>query len=278
MHDKITLGFSPCPNDTFIFDALIHGRIDTEGLEFEPVIADVEALNQRAAQGEIAVTKLSYAAFFHLTEQYRLLDSGSALGFNCGPILVAREPMEASRVIKSTVAIPGERTTANFLLQFAYPQATRRQVMVFSAIEDAVAQGEVDLGLLIHENRFTYAQKRLVKIADLGEIWESRTGMPIPLGGIVANRNLPEEQVQMINRVLRRSVEHAFAHPSDSMPWVRAHAQTMDEAVMRAHIALYVNAFSVELGERGREAVRYMFLKARENGIILNYNENIFIN
>lgn len=149
MHDKITLGFSPCPNDTFIFDALIHGRIDTEGLEFEPVIADVEALNQRAAQGEIAVTKLSYAAFFHLTEQYRLLDFGSALGFNCGPILVAREPMEVLRVANSTVAIPGERTTANFLLQFAYPQATRRQVMVFSAIEDAVAQGEVDLGLLI---------------------------------------------------------------------------------------------------------------------------------
>jgi len=190
---NLTLGFSPCPNDTFIFDALLHGRIDTEGLVFEPVMEDVEALNRRAFAGELAVTKLSYHAFAHLTDQYALLDAGSALGNNCGPLLIARQAMTEAEVNAARIAIPGKMTTANFLLSLAFPLAQHKQEVIFSDIENAVLRGDVEAGLIIHENRFTYAQKGLVKILDLGEHWETTTGLPIPLGGIVVRRDLPLE-------------------------------------------------------------------------------------
>lgn len=273
---RLSLGFSPCPNDTFIFDAMLHGRIDTEGLEFEVFMEDVEALNRRAFAGDIAVTKLSYHAFAHLTHQYALLHAGSALGNNCGPLLVARAPMSAAQVDAAVIAIPGKMTTANLLFGLAYPNATDKRETLFSEIEDAVLDGRVDAGLIIHENRFTYEQKGLVKILDLGEYWESTTGLPIPLGGIVVRRDLPADIQQKINRVMRRSVEYAFAHPDEVMPFVRAHSQAMEDTVMQAHINLYVTAYTIDLGEKGRDAVQQMFRIAQEKGVISTYEKNIF--
>jgi len=273
---RLSLGFSPCPNDTFIFDAMLHGRIDTEGLEFEVFMEDVEALNRRAFAGDIAVTKLSYHAFAHLTHQYALLHAGSALGNNCGPLLVARAPMSAAQVDAAAIAIPGKMTTANLLFGLAYPNATDKRETLFSEIEDAVLDGRVGAGLIIHENRFTYEQKGLVKILDLGEYWESTTGLPIPLGGIVVRRDLPADIQQKINRVMRRSVEYAFAHPDEVMPFVRAHSQAMEDTVMQAHINLYVTAYTIDLGEKGRDAVQQMFRIAQEKGVISTYEKNIF--
>lgn len=275
---KLTLGFSPCPNDTFIFEAMLHGKVDTEGLEFDAVMEDVEALNRRAAAGEIAVTKLSYHAFAYLCDRYALLDAGSALGNNCGPLLIAKAPMNDAGIDNARIAIPGEMTTANFLLSLAFPNARNKQEMLFSEIEDAVLAGEADAGLIIHENRFTYAQKGLVKLLDLGEYWEKTTGLPIPLGGIALRRDLPAATQQKVNRVMRRSVEYAFAHPEDVMPFVRRHAQAMDEAVMKAHIDLYVTKYTVDLGEKGRAAVQQMYRIAVEKRLIPAFKEKIFLN
>jgi 1,4-dihydroxy-6-naphthoate synthase len=256
---KITLGYSPCPNDTFIFDAMVHQKIDTEGLEFETTLADVEALNTMAFAKKLMVTKLSYHAFAHIIKDYALLHAGSALGNNCGPLLIAKKNTQPTA--ESTVAIPGKYTTANFLLSLAFPQIQHKTETLFSDIENAVLEGKHDFGLIIHENRFTYAQKGLIKIADLGELWETRTGLPIPLGGIVVRRDTPPGVQQKINRVLRRSVEFAFANPEQTMPYVSAHAQEMQPEVMMAHIKLYVNEYSIDLGERGKAAIERMFLE-----------------
>lgn len=274
----LSLGFSPCPNDTFIFDAMLHGKVDTEGLDFEVYMEDVEALNRRAFAGDIAVTKLSYHAFAWLTERYALLDAGSALGNNCGPLLIARAAMTDAEIDSARIAIPGKMTTANFLLSLAYPNAGDKQETLFSEIENTVVEGRAGAGLIIHENRFTYQQKGLVKLLDLGEFWESSTGLPIPLGGIVVRRDLPPDIQQKVNRVMRRSVEYAFAHTDDVMPFVRQHAQAMDDAVMQAHIDLYVTGYTLDLGEKGREAVRQMFAIGREKGAIPDYKENFFTN
>ena len=278
MPHKLTLGFSPCPNDTFIFDAMIHGKVNTEGLEFEVIMEDVEALNRRAFAGDIAITKLSYHAFAHLTGRYALLDAGSALGNNCGPLLIARQPLSHEQIEAGPIAIPGKMTTANFLLSLAYPAAQNKIEALFSDIEDAVLRGEAIAGLIIHENRFTYRQKGLVKLIDLGEYWETTTGLPIPLGGIVVNRDLPGEIQDKVNRVMRRSVKYAFEHPADVMPFVRAHAQAMDDFVMRAHIELYVTKFTVDLGSEGRKAVEEMFKMAAEKGLIPALPSTIYIN
>lgn len=272
----LTLGFSPCPNDTFIFDALLHHKVDTEDLEFEVCMEDVEALNRRAFAGDIAVTKLSYHAFAHLTHRYALLHAGSALGRGCGPLLVARQPMSEADICTARIAIPGQMTTANFLLSLAYPAAQRRQETLFSDIEDAVLEGRADAGLIIHENRFTYQQRGLVRLLDLGEYWESTTRLPIPLGGIVVSRDLPKATQEKMNRALRRSVEYAFAHPDDVMPFVRAHAQAMDDGVMQAHIDLYVTHYTADLGEEGRRAVREMFRIAEEKGLVAGVREDLF--
>ncbi|MCS7036621.1 MAG: 1,4-dihydroxy-6-naphthoate synthase [Saprospiraceae bacterium] len=274
----ITIGYSPCPNDTFIFDALVHGKIDAEGLHFEPILEDVEALNRRAFAGELQVTKLSYHAFAHLTHRYRLLDAGSALGFGCGPLLIARSPLSDTEINAGLIAIPGQFTTANFLLSMAYPNARNKIEMLFSDIEDAVLRGDATAGLIIHENRFTYAQKGLICLTDLGAWWERQTGLPIPLGGIAVRRDLPDEVKQRINRALRRSVEYALAHPDAPMPYVREHAQAMEDEVMRAHIRLYVNDFSRDLGAAGRQAVTEMFRMAYKVGAIPHYEKDFFIN
>ncbi len=279
-NNKITLGYSPCPNDTFIFDALIHQRIDTEGLEVEVVLGDVEELNQRAFRGDLDVTKLSFHAFAHCTDHYQLLDSGSALGNNCGPLLIAREamPAKAATVDPLSIAIPGKYTTANFLLHLAFPGAQHRKEVLFSDIEAQVVNQEVDAGLIIHENRFTYAAKGLKKLIDLGEFWETETGSPIPLGGIVVKRELPGGLKQKVNRLIRKSVEYAFEHPKDSLPYIREHAQEMDEAVMYAHIDLYVNRFSVDLGPEGKKAVRTLFDRAQKLGIVPEIHPQYLLN
>lgn len=274
---KLTLGFSPCPNDTFIFDAMIHGRIDTEGLEFEVFLGDVEELNRRAFATELDITKLSYHAYAHLLEQYVLLDAGSALGNNCGPLLIAKAPIPLEKVPELKIAIPGKLTTANFLLSLAFPEATQKIELLFSDIESAVLDGRVDAGLIIHENRFTYADKGLVKILDLGEYWEQSTGMPIPLGGIVIKRSLPEAVLHKVNRVIRRSVEYAWANPAASESFIAQHAQEMDPAVRRQHIDLYVNNYSANLGPHGRAAVEHLFKVAAEKSIIPPQKQAIFL-
>jgi 1,4-dihydroxy-6-naphthoate synthase len=274
---KLSLGFSPCPNDTFIFDAMIHGKIDTEGLEFDVHLGDVEELNQQAFAGNLDVTKLSYHAYAYLTDKYCLLDAGSALGNNCGPLLIARAPMPQEEIIEAKIAIPGKYTTANFLLGYACPQARHKVEMLFSDIEDAVLRGDVDAGLIIHENRFTYQQKGLVKLVDLGEYWENSTQMPIPLGGIVIRRDLPPDFQLKVNRVLQRSVQFAFDNPKSSLAYVRAHAQEMDEAVMYQHIELYVNDYTETLGERGRAAVQHLFDVAVKNGVIPAQRQALFL-
>lgn len=265
----LTLGFSPCPNDCFMFDAIVQRRIDLEGLDLQPVIADVEALNRRAFAGGIDVTKLSYHAFAHCVAEYALLDAGSALGRGCGPLLVAARTIDPDEVAAGglSIAIPGTHTTANLLLSLAFPRARHRTEMIFSAIEAAVLAGRVDAGVIIHENRFTYAAKGLRKIVDLGEFWEGATGAPIPLGGIAVRRALPHDVQAAMNRVMRRSVEYAFAHPDASRAFVRAHAQEMSDAVMRQHIELYVNEYSVSLAQDGRRAVEVLFERAAAAGV-----------
>lgn len=267
---KLSLGFSPCPNDCFIFDALVHGRIDLEGLEFDTRLADVEALNSAAFSGEADITKLSFHAYAYCASEYVLLDAGSALGRNCGPLLISRRPITFDEVASGDVriAIPGKYTTANFLLGLACPNARQKTPMLFSEIESAVLDGRYDAGLIIHENRFTYQDRGLRKIIDLGEFWEVETGHPIPLGGIVIRRSLPGEVKERVDRVLRRSVEYAFANRDASRPYVRAHAQEMSEEVMYKHIDLYVNQYSVDLGVEGRQAVEVLFARANTSGLI----------
>ncbi len=275
---KLTLGFSPCPNDTFIFDAMIHGKIDTLGLEFDVIMADVEELNRLAFKGDIDITKLSYHAFAHLLGRYSLLDAGSALGNNCGPLLIAKSSMSEQEVNGSRIAIPGKYTTANFLLGLAFPQAISKEEVLFSEIESGVLDGTFDAGLIIHENRFTYADKGLVKIRDLGEYWEETTGYPIPLGGIVVNNRLPLEVRAKVNEVLANSVKYAFENPKESLPFIRQHAQEMDEEVMYAHIGLYVNDYTKDLGVEGKNAVRHLFKMAREKGLISPEKKAVFWN
>lgn len=255
MNMELTLGFSPCPNDTFIFDALVNNKIDTGGHQFDARLEDVETLNQWAMQGKLHITKLSFAAGLKVAGQYRLLNSGSALGRGCGPLLIARTPVEAGKIKDLTVAIPGENTTANLLFSIAFPGAVRKKIMLFSEIENAVISGEVDAGVIIHENRFTYQQKGLVKLTDLGEYWETQTGQPIPLGGIFIRKDVPAGVQQQVDELIHRSLQHAFAAYPTLSPYVKTHAQEMDEQVMRQHIDLYVNDFSLDLGEEGRTAV-----------------------
>lgn len=297
---KLTLGFSPCPNDTFIFDAAIHHKIDTEGLEFEVLFDDVETLNQKAMQGVLDITKLSYHAFAYVTDKYVLLDSGSALGFGVGPLVIFKDDLrkftnesdsesfigESGTSVKTDltrilpelrIAIPGKYTTANFLFGTFFPKAENRIEMRFDEIENAVINGRVDLGVIIHENRFTYQDKGLQKLVDLGDLWEKQTGCAIPLGGIVINRNLPLDVQLKVNRIIKRSVEYAFANPKSGLEFIRQHSQEMSEEVMYKHIDLYVNQYSVELGTEGRKAIQLLFDKALQNGIIPPIKQNLFL-
>lgn len=261
----LSLAYSPCPNDTFIFYAMIHGKVDTEGLDFELVLADVEELNQAAKQNKYDITKLSFHALGHLQESYQLLDSGAALGNQCGPLLIGKKAFSPAEVQQAKIGIPGRWTTANFLLDYAYGKDLKKEVLLFSDIEKAVLEDRIDLGLIIHENRFTYQDKGLVKIKDLGDYWESQTALPIPLGGIAIHERMGPELKEKVERIIRRSLEYAWANEAETLPYLRAHAQEMEESVMMQHVGLYVNEFSRSLGERGERAVAELF-RAMEGG------------
>lgn len=273
---KLTLGFSPCPNDTFIFDALIHHKIDTEGLEFEVCFDDVETLNQKALKGELDITKLSFHAFAYVAKEYALLDAGSALGFGVGPLLISKKDLTGKLSPELKVGIPGKYTTANFLLGIAYPALQNKEIMVFSEIESTLLEEKIDLGLIIHENRFTYQDNGLHKVIDLGDYWEQLTGCAIPLGGIVINRKLDKAIQLKVNRLIRQSVEYAFANPKSCVDFIKQHAQEMDEAVMYKHIELYVNKYSIDLGKEGRKAINTLFGLAQERNLIPAVPEDLY--
>ena len=275
----LTLGFSPCPNDTFIFDALVNNKIDTEGITVEPVLEDVQTLNEWAIKGKLDVTKISYGVLPLLLEKYIVLNAGGALGKGVGPLLITKQASANTKeVSEMTIAIPGEHTTAHMLFSLAYPQATNKKFMVFSAIEDAVLKGEVDAGVIIHENRFTYQQKGLHKLVDLGEYWERETGNPIPLGGIVMKKSFDSALQQQVDKLIKRSLEYSFAHYPLITDYVKQHSQAMSEEVMRKHIDLYVNDYSLDLREEGKNAIKtlhHVFLSDKKEKI--NGNSDLFL-
>lgn len=253
---KLSLGFSPCPNDTFIFDALVNKKIDTGGFEFEVILEDVETLNQWALQGRLDITKLSFPAFFQASNEYVLLNAGSALGNGVGPLLISKSEVSTqnSKIEDLTIALPGVHTTANLLFSFAYPKALNKEFMIFSSIEQAVLNGITDLGVIIHENRFTYQDKGLHKVLDLGEYWEQEMKAPIPLGAIAIKRK-SGAVAEQINSLIKMSLEFAFSNYPFITDYVKQHSQEMSENVMRQHIDLYVNNYSLDLGVDGRQAI-----------------------
>jgi 1,4-dihydroxy-6-naphthoate synthase len=260
-----------------MFDAMVNGKIDSEGLELNVIMDDVETLNRKALAGELDITKLSYAVYPQVQNEYVLLDSGSALGFGVGPLLISKNGN--LEIENGIVAIPGVHTTANFLFSTFFPEYSGKNKveLVFSEIEDAILSGKVDAGVIIHENRFTYEERGLKKIADFGELWEKETGHPIPLGGIVLKRSLPTDVQQKINRVLRKSVEYAFANPESSYDYVKRHAQEMNDEVRKKHIALYVNDYSIDLSQTGKKAIETLFEMAIQRGMINHIREDIFL-
>ena len=258
---KLTIGFSPCPNDTFIFDALINKKIDTERFEFDAVLADVETLNQWALEGKLDITKLSFPAFFRSLENYTLLNAGSAIGKGVGPLLITDSAQELTNdeINQASIALPGIHTTANLLFSYAYPDAIDKKFMIFSAIEEALLNKETDLGVIIHENRFTYQQKGLYKVKDLGEYWEEKMELPVPLGGIAINQSVKRSVALKINELIRKSLDFAFKNYPVISDYVKQHSQEMSEDVMRQHIDLYVNNYSLDLGDEGKLAIESMY-------------------
>jgi 1,4-dihydroxy-6-naphthoate synthase len=276
---KLTIGFSPCPNDTFIFDALVNNKIDTEGLEFEVILDDVQSLNNRAIEEKLDISKISYGVLPLVLEKYWVLNSGGALGKGVGPLLIAKEQIgnTVEEIEQKVIAIPGENTTAHMLFSLAYPQAMHKMFMVFSSIEEAVINNRVDAGVIIHENRFTYQQKGLKKIIDLGTYWETQTQSPVPLGGIVMKRSFDTAIVNKVDKVIKQSLAYAFAHYPFISDYVKSHSQEMNTTVMKQHIDLYVNDFSLSLGAEGKNAV-YTLLKVYNqlNKVNTAY-KNVFI-
>ena len=254
---KLSLGFSPCPNDTFMFDALINNKIDTEGLDFYIIFEDVESLYMMGINADLDITKLSYHAFTYCFKEYITLNSGSAIGRNCGPILIKKK--DSVFKIDTSIAIPGKYTTANMLMEFFYPDYQNKEEIIFSDIEEEVSKNNIGAGLIIHESRFTYQEKGLVKISDLGELWEEETALPIPLGGIFVRRSLPYSIQKRIDRVIKRSIKYALKNRDESFPFIRSHAQEIGEGVIKNHIDLYVNDFSLSLGSEGRSAIKHIF-------------------
>ena len=276
---KLTLAYSTCPNDTFIFDALANGKIDTEGIDFEISLADIDVLNKNAvAANPPDITKISSNAYgIDIWKNYVILDSGSALGRNNGPLLVAKEAFPLTEINQKRILIPGINTTANLLFTTFFPNAKDKTPMLFSEIEKEVINRHYDAGLLIHEGRFTYQSKGLVKLADMGELWEKKFNMPIPLGSIIARRTLSPDIIAKVDRIIRRSVQYSLNNPESPMPYIRDNAREMDDTVMRSHIALYVNNFSVSLGKEGRQAIEFLYQKAFENGLYKELPNGMFL-
>jgi len=275
---KLTLGFSPCPNATFIFEAMVHGRIDTEGLGFDWFLADVEELNSRAVEGGVDITKMSYHAYALAAHNYLILDAGSALGRGNGPLVVSKRRIWPDELEEALIAIPGTNTTANLLFSIFWPEATRKREYLFSDIPEAILSGEVDAGVIIHETRFTYQAMGLLRVADTGEMWEKLTGgMPLPLGGIVVSRSLDPATASKVDRCVRRSIEYAFANPGHSVDFIAKNARETDASVTAEHIRLYVNNYSLSLGQEGREAVEHLFALACERKLTGSLPDRIFL-
>ena len=274
---KLKLGFSPCPNDTFVFDAMVHDRIDTEGLEFDYYLADVEELNRRAFTGEPEITKISCYAYAYAAGNYLILDSGSALGYRNGPLLISKRKIDLKEIAGARIAIPGKFTTANMLFSIAWPEALNKTEYLFSNIEDVLLRNEADAGLIIHETRFSYFRRGLIKLADMGEYWEQQTGLPIPLGTIVINRRITEETALKVNRIIRRSLEYVYKSSMEAYDFVRENAQDMDSSVMNNHIKMYVNKFTLDLGRNGKRAISELFRIASEKGLIREMPDRIFL-
>lgn len=268
MTHELSLGYSPCPNDTFIFYGLIHGKVSCQDLCFKERLEDVETLNQLALDGSLDLTKISYHAFGHLRSRYALLRSGGALGRGCGPLVIAPQATDMDQLRGKKIAIPGQLTTANLLLQLYGSGFDDLLILPFEQIMPALQDGRAAAGVIIHESRFTYQQHGFRKVLDLGAWWEEDTGCPIPLGGILARRSLGADTINKIDTSLRRSVEYAYAHPQEPGDYIRQHAQELEEEVVRSHIGLYVNDFSLDLGEEGVRAVETLISRAEERGII----------
>lgn len=279
---KLTLGFSPCPNDTFIFDALVNNKINAEDFVFDVVLEDVETLNKWALQKKLDITKLSYAVLPMVLEDYIVMNSGSALGRSVGPLLITSTEQGSANVEDRQIAIPGEHTTAHLLFSLAFPKAKNKIFLRYNEIEDFVLNGN-GLGVIIHENRFTYEGKGLIKIIDLGDYWEKETGNPIPLGGIVIKRSVDNEVALKVDRLIRKSIEYAYQHHYRELAaYVKRNAQEMNEAIMRKHIDLYVNDYSVSLNNEGKTAIKkllniHQFINKSSTqvrkGIFLNTNQ-----
>lgn len=279
---KLTLGFSPCPNDTFIFDAMVNHKMDTGGLAFDYVLEDVETLNQWAFEGKLDITKLSYNTLLKVSDKYALLDSGSALGRGVGPLLICREGHVpegdlATFLESARIAIPGINTTANLLFSLAFPAAVHKTEVLFSEIEQSVLDGRFDCGLVIHESRFTYRQRSLEKLMDMGDWWEQVSGAAIPLGGICIRRDIPQDIARKVEQLIRESLELSWQQYPALSAFVTGHAQEMEEEVMRQHINLYVNEYSASLGTAGRQAVDTLFHRARAGGIATLPGQGIYL-
>jgi 1,4-dihydroxy-6-naphthoate synthase len=256
---------------------MINGRIDTEGIEFDYFLADVEKLNKKAMAAEVDITKISYHAYCYAADNYLILDSGSALGFGAGPLLVSKREFDISTLASKKIAIPGKYTTANLLFSIAFPECRNKEEYLFSDIEEALMNDAADAGLIIHETRFTYQKRGLIKIADMGEYWEKLTNMPVPLGAIVIKREIPENIALKVNRILRRSLEYAIKNPEVSLDFVAGNSQEMDKEVMSNHISLYVNKFTLSLGLKGKKAIEKLFSIATEKKVIPRLPEKIFL-
>lgn len=273
----LSLGYSPCPNDTFIFYALVHGKIDTADFFYKEILEDVETLNQMARRSELDITKASFHAFGLLRDTYCMLRSGGALGKGCGPLVVARSACSMQDLRGKTIAIPGGMTTAYLLLQIFDPSLRQNvKIMPFHRIIGSVKNREADAGLIIHESRFTYQQEGLEQIMDLGDWWEQETGFPIPLGCIIARRDLGREVVQKTEALIRKSLEYAFARSDETKTYIRRHAQELDDRVIDQHIGLYVNQYSLDIGDEGLHAVEELFRRAAEQGIISESSRPLF--
>lgn len=251
-----TLGFSPCPNDTFIFDALVNHKIDTGDFKFSVQLEDVETLNEMALNGKLDFTKISYGVLPIIAKNYKVLNSGSALGKGVGPLLISKAPVDFDEVENYTIVIPGENTTAHLLFSLAFPKAKNKVFKRYDEIEKSVLKSEKVLGVIIHENRFTYMDKGLHKIVDLGNYWEEKTGLPIPLGGIVGKRNLDASILKQVDALIKKSIEYAFSNYPLITDYVKKHSQEMEPEVMKKHIDLYVNKFSINLGKEGKNAIQ----------------------
>jgi len=265
---KLQFGYSPCPNDTFMFNAIAAGAVGIEGHLLEPVLHDVETLNAMAMDAVLDVSKLSFYAWMAVKERYRLLNSGAAMGFGCGPVLIAGKPLAREAVNDCRVVLPGRWTTAHLLFRLWAPDADQRIFVPYDRIFDLLASGEADCGVIIHESRFTFEQAGFAPVVDLGAWWEEKTGLPIPLGGIAARKELGQPLIERIEVLIQTSIQRAMDRPEETLPYIRQHAQEMDQAVLTAHIQTFVNPFSLDLGVPGQQALKALETMARDSGAL----------